>query len=162
VLVFKKILLSLCILFSIQSALSAAVFDYRFYYSGISSDTKQEKLAYSVNVYSYFFDNDFSFGAQEMLFEPEDKEKSKINSASFLLGYDINSIFHIEGSIGSSLLYRKGQYYKGIHYGGTILAQSNFDSFLEAIQFGVTYNADKFKNNIKIPENVKFFIGLGF
>lgn len=163
VLFFKRIFFSLFVLLTIHSSLSAAVFDYRFYYAGTSQDTNKDKLSYSISIYSYFLDNDFSFGGQEMLSETKDSYNSKINSASLLLGYDINSIFHIEGAAGASTLFREGKYYKGSHYGGTILVQSNFDSFLEAIQLGLTYSYDDFKNsNIENEREIKVFIGFGF
>lgn len=155
----KKILLG-TLLLAINA--SAAVFDYRFYYGDTTSTDTGNVLAYSANVYSYFNDSDIAYGVQIDYSKVRSEPDTKITSFSGLIGYDLTRTWHGEVDSGISMRYKNGTYKKGYHGALTLLIQSNFDSFLESLQFGVTAKYDYFEGKVKNELGTQIFIGLGF
>lgn len=156
----KKILTMLLLAISAN----AAVFDYRLYYGTTSSRSKTHLVAASANVYSYFTESNFAYGVQFDALRVRPVEPiTYINSASALLGYDFLRTVHGEIEGGMSIMMKTGHYKKGYHGAVTILTQSNFESYLEAIQIGITARFDKFPDeNIKDEKGIQVFMGLGF
>lgn len=152
----KKILA----LFIIVSSLSATVFDYRIYYGQTTSIDKKIGAA-SATIYSYPFDNDLSFGAQGFAERVSKKNKKYLSTGSLVLGYDLSRIMHAEINGGVSAIFQHGKYKKGYSGSGTILVQTNLESFLDALQVGFTYKRDVFKKE-QDENGYFFFLGFGF
>lgn len=156
----KKFLFFSLLLSSISSA---SVFDYRIYYGNTTGNTKDSQFAYSANIYSYLYDTDFSLGAQLNYSPINNINKIKVAALSLAAGYDLSNISRVEVGGGKSVEAKSGKFYTGFHGYATFLIQSNFDSFLEALQFGGTIKYDKFNSKkIKDEKAILLFIGLGF
>jgi len=152
----KKILI-----FAILAAsLNASVFDYRVYYGKETTD-KNNINALSMTVYSYIYDTDFSLGVQGFTGKINDTQKKYILNGSLVAGYDVSRIVHLELSGGLASIHQHGRYHNGYGGSGTILLQSNLNSFLEALQLGATYKIDNF-THAKNENSYLFFIGFGF
>lgn len=151
----------------LAASLPATVFDYRYYYGSVSGESNKIN-GYSTNIYTYFNESNFSYGAQI--------EYAKINNTLSItdltgsLGYDLSKNTRAEINLGSSYTAINEKYYNGYNISSALLYQVVFDSFLEAFQVGMSikynwYSAqeiEKSNNTLKEKMRIVFFVGVGF
>lgn len=148
---------------ALSASLGATVFDYRLNYGSVTSDS-DNVMSYTACVYNYFDDSDFALGVQGDITPLKIRSNTGyLTSFSLLAGYDLSRIFHTELNVGPSVMLSNSSYYAGIHAGAVLLVQTNLQTFVEALQFGLSASIDKFHDSlIEDQTQYKIFVGFGF
>jgi len=147
----------------VSASLNATVFDYRLNYGSATSEDDYI-LSYTGCVYNYFKDSDFALGAQGEITPLEfSANTSYLTSVALLGAYDFTRTLHGEINAGASVMFSESSYYTGYHVGGVFLIQTNLDTYMESLQFGISVSYDAFDEELIENEfQSQLFVGFGF